>query len=582
MEELNRNVKIMGVGAAILCFFLTIFYDKAIYGIKESNPFFVITEVFKHGFTFYMLILLLVACCVGIYAYYSRKSDSILNADPLGRKFKALKGKQPYGDAHFEQPHEYEDVASVEMPEVAEGPIFGQLDESGRKIIVRYPSVQGMNNNVAVIGAAGSGKTANKTKNDIIQFVRRGESAIITDPDGGICREWADYFKDNGYVVRILNFQKLNLSDGWNAMKSLEGNNLEINAQKFASTIIANIVSDMSSIYATGPLALLKALILKVMLCPEFPEEERNLGTVYKLLLNPGGEAFFDSLFDRNILTKAEMPCLEPYMSFKQASPNLRGNLITNLASQLQLLQNQAVKDILTYDDIDLELPGKRPCVYFLIFPDTYGSFSFLTSLFFTMILTKLVDLADSNKDGKLEVPVNFLLDEFPSIGIIPDFERYMATVRRRNINITVIIQDIVQLRKNYGDSAYTILGNCSTWFIPGVNDSETAKYLIDKIGEVSIEVETKQYDSGGGNLDIGKKISYGQGKRKLLTLDEIMRIPKNQCLIMFQGHNPILAYKYPYYLRHEAKNLRKLDWSDFPELTDREAKDARKKKELV
>ena len=151
-------------------------------------------------------------------------------------------------------------------------------------------------------------------------------------------------------------------------------------------------------------------------------------------------------------------------MSFKQGSPNLRGNLITNLSVQLQLLQSDLVKTVLSTDGIDLELPGKEPTALFCLFPDNHDTYRFVVSLFFSMLFTRLADLADRNTTNgrRLDVPVNFLLDEFPSIGVIPDFDRKIATIRKRAMNVTMIFQDITQLQNNYRDTWVTLVSNCS------------------------------------------------------------------------------------------------------------------------
>lgn len=322
---------------------------------------------------------------------------------------------------------------------------------------------------------------------------KRRESVVITDPDGGLYRDLAGYFEDSGYVVRRFDLTNLQKSDGWDCLKSITPENAELDAQLFAQVVISNTMDDTTSIYATGPMSLLKALILRVFLDPEIPPEKKNIGEVYAMLQNPLGEEFLDKLFDDDSLCDELKPCLGPYLSFKQGSPNLRGNLITNLSVQLQLLQNKLVCKVLSTDDIDLLLPGQQPCAYFCLFPDSHDTFKFIVSLFFSCLFTNLIAYADQKCGGALPVPVNFLLDEFPSIGHLPDWDKKLAVVRKRNMSIVMIFQNITQLVNLYETAWQTIFSNCATWVALGINDEETAKLFSSRIGETSVEASTKK-----------------------------------------------------------------------------------------
>ena len=573
MERLYKQVKWLAIIAVFLSLYLTGLMGAISANTGNYTPWGVLFHCIKNGFSVWIFGLLLVISAGGIYYFYMKQKEDYENNDPLMRKIKLAEERQPYGESHFERPKEYNAVALVQRPENAQGIIFGQLDMSGKKLVNFRMDKNRLNQHMAVMGASGSGKTFTFTKPSCFQYVKRRESVIITDPDGGLYRDMAQYFMDNGYIVRRLDLKTLEKSDGWNCLRSIDGPNMDINAQLFANTVIANLTEDMTSIYAQGPMSILKALILKVMLSPDFPEEEKNIGTVYRLLQNPGGEAFLDALFDPDTLTMAERPCLGPYMSFKQGSPNLRGNLITNLSTQLQLLQGELVKKVLSTDGIDLELPGKERCAYFCLFPDNHDTYRFVVSLFFSMLFMRLVDYADAREDGKLPVPVNFLLDEFPSIGIIPDFDRKMATIRKRAMNVTMIFQDITQLQNNYRSTWVTLLSNCSTWYCLGINDLETAELIQKRIGDTTIQVKTEQHEALENYMSVRHRNSTGEGKRPLLNIDELMKMDSNQSIILFQGHNPILVYKFPFIDHPESKKLRKIDFNSIPSINDKEGR---------
>ena len=573
-DKTKKIMLLIIIADVLLCFYISGAMDGTSYGLSSYGPFSILKSTIEHGVSWDIFLMLFIGSMLAIYYFYNKYKLSLFDNDPLNRKLKYASERQPYGESHFEKPYEYKDVALVQNWKDAEGIIFGQLDDSGKHLI-NFRMDSRLNQHMAVIGASGSGKTFTFTKPACFQYVKRGQSVIITDPDGGLYRDMAGYFQDHGYIVRRLDLKNLEKSDGWNCLQSIKGSNIEINAQLFANTVIANLTDDLTSIYAQGPMSILKALILKVMLSPDYSEEEKNIGTVYELLQNPDGEAFLDTLFDPSQLTEEEMPCHGPYMSFKQGSPNLRGNLITNLSTQLQLLQSKLVRKVLSTDGIDLELPGKKKCAYFCLFPDSHDTFRFVVSLFFSMLFMRLVDYADNNveNDGKLDVPVNFLLDEFPSIGIIPDFDRKMATIRKRSMNVTMIFQDITQLRNNYLDSWVTLMSNCATWYCLGINDLETAEFIQLRLGDTTIQVQTEQHAAMESYIQAWHRHSTGEGKRALLSIDELFKLDKDTSLVIFQYHNPILAKKYPFILHPEHKKMRKIDASKLPDIDDEEGR---------
>ncbi|MFM9414136.1 VirD4-like conjugal transfer protein, CD1115 family [Peptococcus simiae] len=560
---------------------------------QTYNPFKLMAQCRIEGFPFRIFAILEVLLLgFMIYGFYDFRVK--YSSDLLGRNFRLPKERNSYGESHFETPEEFKKAALVQKPEDAYGTIYGQMDKSGKELINRrMDSTNRLNSHIAVVGASGTGKTYTFTKNFIFQAVKRRESLILTDPDGGLFRDTAGYLEDNGYIVRRLDLTKLWLSDGWDCMKSIKPESVELDAQFFAQTVISNVSDDMTSIYSTGPLSLLKALVLRVFLGPDF--KTKDISTVYGLIQNEGGEAYLDKLFNPDYMPIEARPALGPYLSFKQGSPNLRGNLITNLATQLQILQSGTVGSVLSQDDIDLELPGKELCAYYCIFPDSHDTYRFITSLFFSMLTTRLVSLADEQEAneyhgaGELPVPVNFLLDEFPSIGMLPDWDRKMSTIRKRRINATMIFQDITQLQNLYPNTWVTILANCSTMISLGINDQYTSDLFTKRLGNMTVEAKTDQYMRdfsrsmmGMTGMDTHSRSSIGEGRRALLSLDELFKVDEDRLLIVFQGHDPILAYKYPHVLHPEAKKLRKIYQADLAPFWDVEARKRRKEEEQI
>lgn len=564
---------------AIICI-IGLFNSASMFQARSANPIKIIRSLISDGIPFRTMgiIFIFTLLTVGFVLVISAKGG--VEKDVLGRRFFRTTDKQAYGDVHFETPQEFEKIAIVQSPEKAYGTILGQMDNTGKRLINQRMDRNRDNRHIMVVGASGTGKSFTFTKPYCFQVAKRRESVIITDPDGGLYRDMAGYFQDQGYVVRVFNLKDLLKSDGWACLNAVKGANPELNAQLFANTVISNVSNGGSGIYADGPMTLLKACLLRVVLGDDYPEEEKTIESVYELLQNPAGEDYLNAKFDPYSLPPGAEPCLGPYLSFKQSSPNLRGNIITNLAVDLQLLQNKDVCRVLSTDDIDLELPGKQPCAYFCIFPDHHDTNQFLVSLFFSMLFIKLIDFADHTRNGQCPVPVNFLLDEFPSIGKLPDWHKKMATIRKRAMNAVMILQDITQLKQNYEETWVTLMSNCATFISLGINDGETANLISKRIGETTVQVETEKRAAVESIFNTFHPKSVGGGKRNLMNYDELFRVDEDAVIILAQKHNPIYAQKYPYTLHPDAAKTREIMITDLPDITDVEARREKRAKE--
>ena len=537
------------------------------------NPIKMMLDIIKNGLPSTLFFIFLALFEIPYFAYVPRLAKTIGEADKLGRDFFTSDENQVYGDTHFEDPAEYADVALVQPQEEAYGTIFGQLDKEGKQLINFRPGPNRINSHILTVGASGSGKTYTFTKPYAYQALKRRESIIFTDPDGGLTRDLANLFRENGYIVRVFDLKSPRKSDGWNCMECItKGDNMELNAQLFADAIISNIPGSTNTqpIYHDGPLALLKALLLRVATDEQGIFREKTIREVYNILQNSGGESYLnETIFNPDLLTDNEKICLGPYNSFRLASDNLRGNLITNLATSLNLLQAGPIADVLSTEGIDLTLPGRQPCAYFCKFPDSHDTYRFIVSLFFSNLFTQLTDYADNQIFGPLPIPVNFMLDEFPSIGVIPDFDRKISTIRKRNMNVAMIIQDITQLQNNYPTTWTTLISNCATFFSLGINDEYTANMVTKRIGETTVEVSTQQHEAIESIFKIYNKHSSGKGKRSLLSYEELFKLDKDDCVILFEYHNPIHAHKYPHVLHDFSQNIPPYYITERSDLTD-------------
>lgn len=567
------------------CLFTSIFYDGGI----VTNPIKMIGWIRSNGFP------TIAALIVAIFLFASFASVGLDVAlikgqtDNMGRPFRQPLKSRTYGGAHFEGPKEYKDTAIIKNADEAIGPILGQLDTLGNKLICALTKKKMGNMHMAVFGRSGSGKSFTCTLNLVLQCIRRRESMVISDPDGGLERDLRGHLEESGYVVRTLNLRNLHESSGWNCLSSIASDDPEVVTTKiqiFTQTCLQNAYSgDATSgnIYFNGPLELFKALVMRVWFGHDF--KEKTLKTVVEQLKMPNIEQHLDKLFDPSVLVdEDEKRCLTPWASFLASSANLKGNLISNLGTMLGVvLDSPLLGTLLSTEDIDLLLPSEQPCCYFCRIPDTHSTFTFVSSLFFSMMTQCLVDKADSSPGGKLPVPVNFIMDEFASIGVLPDWERVLSVARKRQINITMIFQDVTQLQKNYKDSWVTILGNCEMWLSLAVNDEYTASLIQSRIGTTTVQVQSTSSSPDENILDVfsGSRRSIGEGKRDLLSKDEIMKLDPNMLLVLIAHHNPILAYKFPVTSHPDSDRLGRPDPLGVnPPLTDEKARKARAERE--
>lgn len=381
-----------------------------------------------------------------------------------------------------------------------------------------------------------------------------GESLIITDPKSELYESMSAYLENEGYVVKAFNLVNPENSDSWNCLGEINGQ--ETMAQVFADVIIQNTGSGKGDhFWDNAEMNLLKALVLYVD--QGFPPEARNIGQVYKLL-TMSSEKELNSLFD---LLPVSHPAKVPYCIYKQASDTVRSGVIIGLGARLQVFQNKLIRQITSYDEIDLTLPGKQKCAYFCITSDQDSTFDFLSSLFMTFIFIKLVRYADKyGEEGKLPVAVHILADELANTGAILELNKKISVIRSRNLSISCIFQNLPQMQNRYPYNQWQeIIGNCDTQLFLGCTDEVTATFISNRSGDVTVGVssEAKQLNSWRvSDYTPEYRQTKSIGKRKLLTPDEILRLPLDTALVILRGQKVLKVEKYDYTLHPDAKKL--------------------------
>ena len=453
-----------------------------------------------------------------------------------------------YGTAGFMTEAERKKVLLLQDVARCRGVILGKL---GDQVLSLSPDSR-MNDNVIVYGSSGSRKSRSYVRNRVFQAVVRRESLIITDCKGEIY-EMAEYLQAHGYTIRVFNLVNPECSDSWDCLGEIHGDDLM--AQIFASVVIQNSNNGKSDrFWDDAEQNLLKALLLYVD--QEYSAGQRNLAAVYDLLTGSGGtslEAIGQQL-------PAGHPAKSCFSIFLQASDSVRAGAVMGLAGRLQTLQNRSIRNITSFPEIDLTLPGKELCAYFCITSDQDSTFEFLSSLFFSFLFIKLVRYADSCPSCQLPVPVHILGEELMNCGKIHALGRRCSVIRSRRVSVSIILQGLGQLQNRYPDNEWVeIIGNADATLFLGCTDDITARMISDRAGEITVAYSTdaEVYNK----MQLAKwapqyRESHSVGKRKLLTVDEVLRLPVDQELIILRGQKILQAEKFDYTLHPHAQLL--------------------------
>ena len=465
-----------------------------------------------------------------------------------------------YGTADWMSEKEMKTVLEVSTPEKATGMILGE--RKGQLICL--PEDTRLNRHTAVFGASGTMKSRAVVRNALFSAIRRGESILISDPKSEMYNETSELFRKNGYEVKVLNLVDPLHSDSWNCMSDLGDDTLM--AQMLTNVIIGNTSSGKGDhFWDNGEANLLKGLVMYVQADPKTPPEEKNLSKVYELLTGPLLMHIMNNVLnDKN--EKRVHPSKASFSLFAQSSDTVRQGIILGLGTRLQVLQDQAVKQLVSFSDIDLTAPGRHKCAYYIILSDQETSMAFISSLFFSFLFIKLTRFADSCPGGKCPIPVNMILDEFNNIGRIggapdgSDFCRSLSVIRSRDIRVMIAVQSLGQLQNRYPNNLWAeIVGNCDIQLMLGCTDDVTADYISDRSGEMSIQVDstmTVKKTVALAQVIPQYRETQGQGRRKLLTADEVLRLPHEEMLVIIRGQNMLKLKKFDYTRHPMSKEL--------------------------
>ena len=470
-----------------------------------------------------------------------------------------------YGTATFMTDKEMRNMLELTTPEKADGIILGEYE--GKTVCM--PRDTRLNKHIAICGASGTMKSRAVIRNALFQCLKNDESVVICDAKSELYKDTSELFRANGYEVKVFNLVSPANSDSWNCMSDLMGDTLL--AQVLTNVIIGNTSSGKGDhFWDNGEGNLLKALVLYIDKDPTRTPSEKNLPAVYQLLTQ-NSENQLMTMFSRLPL---DHPARAPFNLFAQSSDTVRSGIILGLGTRLQVMQNKAVQSITSRSDIDLTAPGKKKCAYYLILSDQDTTMAFLSSLFFSFLMIKLTRYADTCAGGRCSVPVNLILDEFNNIGKLggaedgSDFTRFLSVCRSREIRVMLAVQSLGQLQNRYPNNLWAeIIGNMDIQLMLGCTDEVSAKYFSNRCGEMSIEVNTTM--TMRRTITIAQIIPQyrhveGMGRRKLLTPDEVLRIPNEKMLCVVRGCNVLMLDKLDYTRHPYSKMIRQVSVYDY------------------
>ena len=585
----NKKKFVLAIASIILVLFMFLFVSGLIAQIANNysewmsadgltgnvtmkppslNPFECIGQAFTLRGLYSMLAIITIGGVIFlIYKLYDKFDGK--NKDPRGF---TTSDSGVYGTATFMTDKEMQKMLELTTPEKAEGVILGEYQ--GKTVCM--PKDTRLNKHIAICGASGTMKSRAVIRNALFQALKNDESVVIADPKADLYRDTAEMFRANGYEVKVFNLVSPANSDSWNCMSDLGGDTLL--AQVLTNVIIGNTSSGKGDhFWDNGEGNLLKALVLYVAQDPNKTPEEKNLPAVYRLLTQ-NSENELTKLFAR---LPIDHPAKAPFNLFAQSSETVRSGIILGLGTRLQVMQNKAVQNITSRSDIDLTAPGRKKCAYYLILSDQDTTMAFLSSLFFSFLMIKLTRYADTCKGGRCTVPVNLILDEFNNIGKLggaedgSDFTRFLSVCRSRDIRVMLAVQSLGQLQNRYPNNLWAeIIGNMDIQLMLGCTDEVSAKYFSNRCGEMSIEVNTTM--TMRRTITIAQIIPQyrnveGTGRRKLLTPDEVLRIPNEQLLCIVRGCNVLMLDKLDYTKHPYSKMIREVSVYDYtPQITEK------------
>ncbi|WP_424154012.1 VirD4-like conjugal transfer protein, CD1115 family [Streptococcus suis] len=466
---------------------------------------------------------------VGIVLYFRKKNaKKFRNGVEYGSaRWGDRKDIQPYEDPVFENNILLTDSEKLTMNSRPSNPKFAR------------------NKNILVVGGSGSGKTRFFVKPNLMQM---HSSYCVTDPKGTIVLECGKMLEKNGYQIKILNTINFKKSMKYNPFAYLKS---EKDILKLVQTIIANTKGEGEKagedFWVKAEKLYYTALIGYIYY--ESPKEEQNFNTLLAMIdaseVREDDENFknaIDYLFLALERRKPHHFAVKQYKKYKLAAGKTAKSILISCGARLAPFDIQELRELMSDDELELDTLGDRKTALFVLISDTDDTFNFVVSIMYSQLFNLLCDKADDVYGGRLPVHVRCLLDEFANIGLIPRFEKLIATIRSREISASIILQAKSQLKAIYKDNADTIIGNCDTELFLGGKEGTTLKELAENLGKETIELyntsETRSNQKSFG-------LNYQKLGKELMSRDELKVMDGGKCILEIRGTRPFYSDKY-------------------------------------
>ena len=396
------------------------------------------------------------------------------------------------------------------------------------------------NKNVLVIGGSGSGKTRFHVKPELMQM---HSSYVVTDPKGTLVGECGMMLARHGYRIRVFNTVDFKKSMGYNPFAYIRS---EKDILKLATVLMENTSQEGAKggdpFWASAEKLLLCAMIGYVWY--EAPPEEQNIATVLELVNmsevredDPDYRNPVDRLFDELEEENGSHFAVRQYRRYKLAAGKTAKSILISCGARLAVFDIEEVRRLTGTDEMAFERIGTERTALFIIVSDTDTTFNFLAAMLYSQLFNHLCELADGRYGGRLPVHV-----EFANIGKIPDFDKLIATVRSREISVSIILQAVSQLKTMYKDAAATIEGNCDTMLFLGGKEASTLKEISALLGKRTVTFH-EDSDTRGSSPAFSRS-SHRTG-RELMTADELSVMDGGRCVLQIRGVRPFLSEKY-------------------------------------
>ncbi len=401
------------------------------------------------------------------------------------------------------------------------------------------------NLNVLVCGGSGAGKTRFFAKPNIMNV---NTSFVVLDPKGELLRDTGNLLKEKGYEIRVLDLINMDKSHCYNPFVYLRDDE---DIQRMTTNLFQNTTPKGSQtqdpFWDQTAAMLLKALVS--YLHYEAPPEEQNFPMVMEMIRagdvkenNEEYTSVLDELFERLEEKNPKHVALKYYRDYHSGSGKTLKSIQISLVSRLEKFNLESLAGITQTDEMDLGSLGEKKTAIFAVIPDNDSSFNFLVGMLYTQLFQQLYYSADSVHGGRLPVHVHFVMDEFANVALPSDFEKLLSTMRSREISVSIIIQNLAQLKALFEKQWESIVGNCDEFLYLGGNEQSTHEYVSKLLSKETIDTNTYGRSRGRNG---SYSTNYQLAGRELMTPDEVRMLDNRYALLFIRGERPIQDLKY-------------------------------------